>query len=102
MPTEDEWEFAARNGFKSLKYPLWNFSPTKRSALSSVEDEGFDFIIGNAAEWTAPVPGSKGTSGRAKPVRGGSYLDEEPSAFTRQLLRAETKRDDIGFRCAGN
>jgi eukaryotic-like serine/threonine-protein kinase len=126
LPTEDEWEYAARNGEKSTLYP-WGDEfkedcAVTGKAMAEVEAVGskpcgenqwkIQDLIGNVWEWTAsepkPYPGSKG-EGKGKPgvtyfvIRGGSaYRDQngtksETSTF-RQPAPSEAREQRIGFR----
>jgi len=123
LPTEEEWEFAAR-GKENLLYPYgnqWNqrASNASESQLGKAQAVGgypdgvspfsvFD-MAGNVAEWTAsdykPYLNSP-----AKPqlgqkiIRGGSFANpaKEQTATDRFFNLPNRSFDYIGFRCAKN
>ncbi len=125
LPSETEWEFAARDGRANRRYP-WHskrFQPEKVNAGANrlrlipvtslpegATDHGLLNMVGNAAEWTAsdgePFAGKgPGPSGRLwAVVRGGSADSPlaELSATARSFMPAEGRYPAIGFRCAAN
>lgn len=124
LPTENEWEYAARNGAKSDLYP-WgdsfdekcavtdkeNTEPEPVGSMSCPNDWGILDLIGNVYEWTGSkaslYPGSKGAMRETKEprymIRGGGALSKSTGEFGitstfRQDVEA-TKRDkELGFR----
>ncbi|MBP6005088.1 MAG: SUMF1/EgtB/PvdO family nonheme iron enzyme [Pyrinomonadaceae bacterium] len=124
LPTEEEWEYAARNGAKNNLYP-WgdsyraecavvdqsNTEPKPVGSKSCPNAWGVIDLIGNVFEWTSsPVslyPGSKGeikpTSEKRNMIRGGAALNKSSGDFgisaTYRVDVDVTKRDkELGFR----
>lgn len=126
LPTEEEWEFAARNGAKSTLYPWGNEYKEECAVVGKVRVDvqtvgskqcganelGVQDLIGNVWEWTAsepkPYPGSP-VEGVGKPgvvysvARGGSAYREKQGKLTEtstfRLPAPSDSRDSrIGFR----
>lgn len=124
LPTEQEWEYAARNGSKKNLYP-WGDKFEARCAVvnqdsndpkpvgtaSCPNEWGVQDLIGNVIEWTSSqawlYPGSEGEikpSGEPRfMVRGGSamYKSSGPTAITstfRLDSPASTRHAALGFR----
>jgi len=124
LPTEAEWEFAARNGPKENLYPWGDKFQAKCATIDGTKTEpisvgsntcpdqwGIHDLIGNVWEWTSTevsvYPGSTGAvSPHDKPIymiRGGSYFEKSsgPAAITSTFridIAADRREPNIGFR----
>jgi len=124
LPTEQEWEYAARNGGKNTLYPWGNEWIDGVSIMGVTDSEPSDVgskpqgknewgvvdLIGNVWEWTSselkPYPGSnvvvEKKPGKRIVVRGGS-AHEDPAKLKitstfRVDVSADQKEKTIGFR----
>jgi serine/threonine-protein kinase len=124
LPTEEEWEYAARNGDKSDMFPwgsAWepNLAVIKEAAPSPVGSRpggnnrwGVADLIGNVWEWTsskvAAYPGNESVIPDSMrdwiTIRGAGYVSdptdrEKPiSSAMREFIPANTKNPLLGFR----
>ena len=128
LPTEEEWEFAARNGERADLYPwgpAWieNAAVVKEATPAPVGSRpegknrwGVVDLVGNVWEWTSSktsvYPGSDGVVPDSIrdwiTVRGGCYVsdpakaDAPVTACLRNFVPASTKNTLIGFRLVRN
>jgi len=123
LPTEEEWEYAARNGGQNTLYPWGNSWANNSAAVKLISPQavgtfpngknrwGVVDLIGNVWEWTSS-PASIYPGGRliipdhdknSYVMRGGSYLSEPSgeraiTATFRDWVAASTKHPTLGFR----
>jgi len=130
LPTEAEWEFAARGGTESKGYDFpgsnaaeavaWGFSNSAKRTHVVKElppnELGIYGMAGNVWQWcwdwytfdrsALPAVDPRGPAvGSARVSRGGAWNEDHPDAF-RPYYRAddgpETVGDNLGFRVAKN
>jgi len=125
LPTEVEWEFAARGGYLNVSYPWGDEFSARRlniwegSFPKSVDNPADGYIgtapaesyspntyglynmLGNVWEW------QRGGTKDKRVLRGGSFVDSKDGKFnhmvvvsTRQENTGDSAADNIGFRCA--
>lgn len=123
LPTEEEWEYAARNGSKSNLYP-WGDSYNPKCAVledptnlpkpvgthSCPDDWGIQDLIGNVFEWTSSPPSLYSDKTATPPeaagyqmIRGGSYYEKPTgqqaiSSTYRVGILANKRSAELGFR----
>jgi formylglycine-generating enzyme required for sulfatase activity len=129
LPTEAEWERAARGGMEGASYPWGDEKPTDKLAHFDVQTGagpvaqykpnafGLYDMAGSVSEWTAdwfdrdyysnspaanPPGPPMGKYGEYKVVRGGAWADSAPriTVFFRNWVRPNQKTPNLGFRCA--
>lgn len=123
LPTEEEWEYAARNGDQANLYPWGNSWASDSAVVKLVSPQavgsfpngknrwGVVDLIGNVWEWTSSkasiYPGGRlaipDQDKDAYVMRGGSYLSEPSgdraiTATFRDWVAAPTKHPTLGFR----
>jgi serine/threonine-protein kinase len=128
LPTEEEWEYAARNGAKENLYPWGNTFRTECAVIdkpfmelsnvgtgSCPDDWGVMDLIGNVYEWTGskaePYPGAERRKEATQPenmIRGGCAQNsskDDPStgkvavtSLFRQFVSIEKRDLQLGFR----
>ncbi|MGD9564380.1 MAG: SUMF1/EgtB/PvdO family nonheme iron enzyme [Pyrinomonadaceae bacterium] len=125
VPTEEQWEYAARNGPKATAFP-WGGEWRKGSAVLSgapaavgssgdrTPESGISDMLGNVSEWTSSKyslytdhPGDKSLDKEYISVRGLNWktpdhlLDKPEMLLTyRNYLTADQKNPYVGFRLA--
>ena len=120
LPTEEEWEFAARGGMRSRNTSMagsqdindvgWfcNNSGNKAHDVKGKwpNELGLYDMSGNVSEWCTVSGGvgqrSASTHGARQVLRGGGYLDFASHCLVndRQESPSTIWADDIGFRLA--
>ena len=122
LPTEEEWEFAARNGPKNSLFPwgnLWEEGSANINKRESPVDigsfpqgatqQGVQDMIGNVWEWTSSKPrfydNRRPLVKNARVQRGGSFFEKINSEFHNATDRSwfgdeNFKFPTIGFRLA--
>jgi formylglycine-generating enzyme required for sulfatase activity len=123
LPTEAEWEYAARAGIINARYgnlneiAWWSGNSEKQThevAQKKPNSYGLYDMLGNVAEWTddwyAPYAASSAVNphgpadGEYRIARGGSWVGHlKMVRFSSRLPRKPAAHGDlIGLRCAGD
>jgi formylglycine-generating enzyme required for sulfatase activity len=116
LPSEREWQWAARGGRKGSPYS-WGSARPGYKRLNMAESDGTPQLVpvraydpgafglydmaGNVWEWTAGDPAATGCH-----ARGGGYRSLDPAEVrATSVLEAGSRRhrsDEVGFRCAAS
>lgn len=107
LPTEDEWEYAARGGLPGARWPWGWSSPSGRAHFhaaaparvrtGAVNPFGLWGMAGNAFEWCD----GEGPRPDTIPARGGAWPERDPDmlrVFSRAGFSSEYAGADVGFR----
>jgi len=125
LPTEAEWERAARGGKEGLDYPWGEAKPNAKLALFNLQSGpgpvgqfpatgfGLHDLAGGVSEWcsdwferdyykNSPAANPQGPpTGRYKVIRGGAWSDSPAriSVFFRNWVRPNQRTPNLGCRC---
>ena len=123
LPTEAEWEFAARGGSAQARYAdigevAWYGANSKGMTHPVGKKQpnkyGLYDMLGNVYEWTdewyhlygqaARSDAKDSSSTEFKVLRGGGWFDNAETVRSTYRVRIETDQDDydIGFRCVAD
>ena len=121
LPTEEEWEYAARSGSENRLYPWGDRFEEGRAVIGVLGDVkavggrkeganvwGVEDLIGNVWEWTSSkskaYPSSPvGVKSNGQVFRGGSFFDKTTGndaidSTYRSFAKPEVKNKALGFR----